>query len=170
MEMPRLPIWTKWHLQSFSCIGKRVIFLDVEAKDMQEMRELLNYVIKAKRYLKEIYYTNRDENLKADTKELVAAVIAVQRTLEHILTLKRRSKTAKRVLGDRKAEMSIRRWSAGLPRRVRDYVEKEKKLEQHHLHRYQVVLLQYLENMGTELVAWAEDIDMLREIPRIPKD
>ena len=65
---------------------------------MQEMRELLNYVIKAKRYVKEIYYTTRDENLKADAKELVAATIAVQRTLEHILVLKRRSRTAKRRL------------------------------------------------------------------------
>ncbi|MHA2068705.1 MAG: hypothetical protein ACXABY_30445 [Candidatus Thorarchaeota archaeon] len=137
---------------------------------MQEMRLLLNFIIKAKRDLKEIYYTNRDENLKADAKELVAAIIAVQRTLEQILALKRRSRTAKKVLGDRKAEMSVRRWSAGLPRRVRDYVQKEKKLEQHHLHRYQVILLQYLDNMGKELVAWAEDIDMLREIPRIPKE
>ncbi|MFX0053591.1 MAG: hypothetical protein ACFFAX_09810 [Promethearchaeota archaeon] len=137
---------------------------------MQEMIELLNYVIKAKRLIKEIYYTTRNESLKADAKELVAAIIAVQRTLEHILVLKRRSRTAKRVLGDRKAEMAVRRWSAGLPRRVRDFVEKQKKLEQHHLHKYQVVLLQYLENMGKELVAWAEDIDMLREIPRIPKE
>jgi hypothetical protein len=137
---------------------------------MQEMRLLLNFIIKAKRDLKEIYYTNRDENLKADAKELVAAIIAVQRTLEQILALKRRSRTAKKVLGDRKAEMSVRRWSAGLPRRVRDYVQKEKKLEQHHLHRYQVILLQYVDNMGKELVAWAEDIDMLREIPRIPKE
>ncbi|MFW9801573.1 MAG: hypothetical protein ACFFFC_02930 [Candidatus Thorarchaeota archaeon] len=137
---------------------------------MQEMRELLNYVIKAKRLIKEIYYTTRNESLKADAKELVAAIIAVQRTLEHILVLKRRSRTAKRVLGDRKAEMAVRRWSAGLPRRVRDYVEKQKKLEQHHLHKYQVVLLQYLENMGKEIVAWAEDIDMLREMPRIPKE
>jgi hypothetical protein len=144
--------------------------LEVEAKSMQEMRELLNYVIKAKRYLKEIYYTTRDENAKADAKELVAATIAVQKTLEQILELKRRSRTAKRVLGDRKAEMAVRRWSAGLPRRVKDYVEKQRKLEQHHLHRYQVTLLQYLENMGKELVAWAEDIDMLREIPRIPKE
>jgi len=137
---------------------------------MQEMRELLNYVIKAKRLIKEIYYTTRNESLKADAKELVAATIAVQKTLEHILILKRRSRTAKRVLGDRKAEMAVRRWSAGLPRRVRDYVEKHKKLEQHHLHKYQIVLLQYLENMGKELVAWAEDIDMLREMPRIPKE
>lgn len=137
---------------------------------MQEMRELLNYVIKAKRELKEIYYTTRDENLKADAKELVAAIIAVQRTLEQILDLKRRSKTAKRVLSDRKAEMSVRRWSAGLPRRVRDYVAKRKKLEQHHLHRYQKVLLQYLEAMGIELVSWAEDIETLREIPRLPRE
>jgi hypothetical protein len=137
---------------------------------MQEMIELLNYVIKAKRLIKEIYYTTRNESLKADAKELVAATIAVQKTLEQILVLKRKSRTAKRVLGDRKAEMAVRRWSAGLPRRVRDYVEKQKKLEQHHLHKYQVILLQYLENMGKELVAWAEDIDMLREMPRIPKD
>jgi hypothetical protein len=137
---------------------------------MQEMIELLNYVIKAKRLIKEIYYTTRNESLKADAKELVAATIAVQKTLEQILVLKRRSRTAKRVLGDRRAEMAVRRWSAGLPRRVRDYVEKQKKLEQHHLHKYQVILLQYLENMGKELVAWAEDIDMLREMPRIPKD
>ncbi|MFW9886584.1 MAG: hypothetical protein ACFFAZ_16510 [Promethearchaeota archaeon] len=137
---------------------------------MQEMIELLNYVIKAKRHIKEIYYTTRNESLKADAKELVAATIAVQKTLEQILVMKRRSRTAKRVLSDRKAEMAVRRWSAGLPRRVRDYVEKQKKLEQHHLHKYQVILLQYLENMGKELVAWAEDIDMLREMPRIPKD
>ncbi|MFW9846012.1 MAG: hypothetical protein ACFFD6_04650, partial [Candidatus Thorarchaeota archaeon] len=61
-------------------------------------------------------------------------------------------------------------WRAGLPRRVRDYVTKRKKLEQHHLHRYQGVLLQYLEAMGTELVSWAEDIETLREIPRLPKE
>ncbi len=137
---------------------------------MQEMRDLLNHVIIAKRQLKEIYYTTRDESMKGDAKDLVAATIGVQKLLEQLLETRRKSRVAKRVLGDRKAELALRRWNAGLPRRARNFFVKQKKMEQQHLHRYQQSLLEYLNSIGTELAAWVEDIETLREIPRLPKE
>ncbi|UCH03621.1 MAG: hypothetical protein JSW05_08455 [Candidatus Thorarchaeota archaeon] len=134
------------------------------------MRYLLNQVISVKRELKEIYYTTRNESTKADVKELVASTIAVQRILEQLLETKRKSKVAKRVLGDRKVELALRRWNAGFPRRARDFLTKRKKIEQQHLHRYKKPFLEYLENMGKELVSWSEDIETMREIPRLPKE
>ena len=134
------------------------------------MRHLLNQVISVKRELKEIYYTTKDESAKADVKELVASTIAVQRILEELLETKRKSRVAKRVLGDRKAELALRRWNAGFPRRARDFLTKRKKIDQQHLHRYKKPFLEYMENMGKELVSWSEDIETMREIPRLPKD
>ncbi len=134
------------------------------------MRYLLNQVISFKRELKEIYYTTRNESTKADVKELVASTIAVQRILEQLLETKRKSKVAKKVLSDRKAELALRRWNAGFPRRARDFLTKHKKVEQQHLHRYKQPFLEYLENMGKELVSWSEDIETMREIPRLPND
>ncbi|MFQ5833291.1 MAG: hypothetical protein ACE5H4_11345 [Candidatus Thorarchaeota archaeon] len=134
------------------------------------MRDLLNHVILTKRQLKEMYYTTRNESMKGDAKELVASTIAVQRLLEQLLETRRKSRVAKRVLSDRKAELALRRWNAGLPRRARNFLVKRKKIEQQHLHRYQQSLLEYLNGIGTELAAWVEDIETLREIPRLPKE
>ncbi|MHA2432809.1 MAG: hypothetical protein ACXADO_06240 [Candidatus Thorarchaeota archaeon] len=134
------------------------------------MRYLLNQVISVKRELKEIYYTTRNESTKADVKELVAATIAVQRILEQLLENKRKSRVAKRVLSDRKAELALRRWNAGFPRRARDFLAKRKKIEQQHLHLYKKSFLEYLESIGKELVSWSEDIETMREIPRLPED
>jgi len=157
-------------MQTFCYIGKRVITLEVTGWGMQEMRHLLNQVISVKRELKEIYYTTRNESTKADVKELVASTIAVQRILEQLLETRRKSRMAKRVLSDRKAELALRRWNAGFPRRARDFLRKRKNIEQQHLHRYKNSFQEYLENMGNELVSWSEDIETMREIPRLPDD
>jgi len=134
------------------------------------LTKLLTLVMTSKRNLKRVYYTQRSKEAKLDAKELVASVIGVQRLLEELLDLRRKRRAAKKVLEDRKAELTMRRWSAGLPKRVKDFVDKSKKLEQHHLTKYQQTLLDYLNGIGQELAKWIEDITTIVEIPKIPKD
>jgi len=124
----------------------------------------------AKRDLKRVYYTQRGKEAKLDSKELVASIIGVQRLLEELVDLKRKRRAAKKVLEDRKAELTLRRWSTGLPQRVKSFIEKSKKLEQQHLTKYQQSLLDYFNEIGKELASWIEDIHTLVEIPKIPKD
>ena len=104
--------------------------------------KLLTQVIAAKRDLKQIYYTSRNKESKLDAKELVAAMIGVQKLLEDLIDLSRKRRIAKKVLDDRKAELTIRRWSVGLPKRVKDFADKAKQLEQQHLNKYCESLLQ----------------------------
>ena len=134
------------------------------------LTKLLTLVMTAKRDLKRVYYTQRSAEAKLDAKELVASVIGVQRLLEELLNLRRKRRAARKVLEDRKAELTMRRWSAGLPKRVKDFVDKSKKFEQHHLTKYQQTLLDYFNGIGQELAKWIEDITTIVEIPKIPKD
>jgi hypothetical protein len=137
---------------------------------MQEIRELLTTVMTTKRKLKQIYYTTRNEETKADSKQLVVAAIGVQRIIENLMKAFKQSRTAKRVLNDRKAIMTLRRWSIGLPRRLKDYGSKHRKLDQEHLRRFKSVLLDYLQDMGTQLAAWENDIVTMKELPKMPRD
>ena len=134
------------------------------------LTKLLTLVMTAKRDLKRVYYTQRSKDSKLDSKELVATVIGVQRLLEELVDLRRKRRAAKKVLEDRKAELTLRRWSTGLPQRVKGFVDKSKKLEQQHLTKYQQSLLDYFNGIGQELAKWIEDINTLVEIPKIPKD
>jgi len=134
------------------------------------LTKLLTLVITAKRDLKRVYYTQRSKDSKLDSKELVATVIGVQRLLEELVDLRRKRRAAKKVLEDRKAELTLRRWSTGLPQRVKGFIDKSKKLEQQHLTKYQQSLLDYFNGIGQELAKWIEDINTLVEIPKIPKD
>lgn len=137
---------------------------------VHELTKLLTLVMTAKRDLKRIYYTQRGKEAKLDSKELVASIIGIQRLLEELVDLNRKRRAAKKVLEDRKAELTLRRWSTGLPQRVKGFIEKSKKLEQQHLTKYQQSLLDYINGIGTELASWIEDIHTLVEIPKIPKD
>ncbi|NWF95163.1 MAG: hypothetical protein HXY34_03390 [Candidatus Thorarchaeota archaeon] len=137
---------------------------------MQELRVFLGRVVVAKRQLKEVFYTTSEPDVKADVKQLVAAVIAVQRTLDELIELQRKSRLASKMLKDRKVELVLRKWSVGLPRRVTDYVDKKKKLKQEYLHRYQEVLLAYVEEIGRELSGWLIDIQSIRELPKTPRE
>jgi hypothetical protein len=137
---------------------------------VHELTKLLTLVMTAKRDLKRVYYTQRGKEAKLDSKELVASIIGVQRLLEELVDLKRKRRAAKKVLEDRKAELTLRRWSTGLPQRVKGFIEKSKKLEQQHLTKYQQSLLDYFNEIGKELASWIEDIHTLVEIPKIPKD
>ena len=134
------------------------------------LTKLLTLVMTAKRDLKRVYYTQRSKDSKLDSKELVATVIGVQRLLEELVDLRRKRRAAKKVLEDRKAELTLRRWSTGLPQRVKGFIDKSKKLEQQHLTKYQQSLLDYFNGIGQELAKWIEDIQTLVEIPKIPKD
>jgi len=134
------------------------------------LTKLLTLVMTAKRDLKRVYYTQRSNEAKLDSKELVASVIGVQRLLEELVDLRRKRRAAKKVLEDRKAELTLRKWSTGLPQRVNGFIDKTKKLEQHHLTKYQQSLLDYFNSMGQELAKWIEDIVTIVEIPKIPKD
>ena len=134
------------------------------------LTKLLTLVMTAKRDLKRVYYTQRSKEAKLDAKELVASVIGVQRLLEELVDLRRKRRAAKKVLEDRKAELTMRRWSTGLPQRVNGFVDKSKKLEPQHLSKFQQALLDYLNSIGQELAKWIEDIATIVEIPKIPKD
>lgn len=134
------------------------------------LTKLLTLVMTAKRDLKRVYYTQRGTEAKLDSKELVAAIIGVQRLLEELIDLQRKRRAAKKVLEDRKAELILRRWTTGLPQRVKGFIEKSRKLEQQHLTKYQQSLLDYFNEIGTELAKWIEDINTIVEIPKIPKD
>ncbi|TFG99550.1 hypothetical protein E4H12_02260 [Candidatus Thorarchaeota archaeon] len=134
------------------------------------LTKLLTLVMTAKRDLKRLYYTQRSNETKLDAKELVASVIGVQRLLEELIDLRRKRRAAKKVLEDRKAELTLRKWSTGLPQRVDGFIDKSKKLEQQHLTKYQQSLLDYFNTMGQELAKWIEDINTIVEIPKIPKE
>lgn len=134
------------------------------------LTRLLTQVMSAKRDLKHVYYTRKNKESKLDVKELVAAIIAVQKLLEDLSNLERKSRVAKKMLQDRKADLTLQRWCTGLPTRVKDFVEKSKNLEQQHLRKYQQALLQYIEGIGTELAKWIEDIITLTEIPKVPRE
>ncbi len=134
------------------------------------LTRLLTQVMSAKRDLKQVYYTRKNKESKLDVKELVAATIAIQKLLEDISDQERKNRIAKKMLQDRKAELTLQRWSTGLPTRVKDFVDKSKDLEQQHLRKYQQALLQYIEGIGTELAKWIEDIVTVTEIPHIPRE
>jgi hypothetical protein len=134
-----------------------------------ELNRLLAQIMTAKRDLKRVYYTSRNEETKLDVKDLVATTIGVQRLLEELISLRRKEKAAKKILSDKKAELIVRKWTTGLPRRSKDFVEKSRQLEQTHLRRYQEALLRYLEEIGEELAKWIEDIRTLADIPRVPR-
>jgi hypothetical protein len=123
----------------------------------------------AKRDLKRVYYTSRNQEAKLDSKELVAATITLQKLLEDLIAKRRRVRMAKKVLEDRKAELMVRRWLIGFPKRVKDFVSKSKKLDQQHLRKYQQTFLNFIDGISEELTKWVEDIETLREIPRPPK-
>ncbi|MHA2056719.1 MAG: hypothetical protein ACW979_03725 [Candidatus Thorarchaeota archaeon] len=123
----------------------------------------------AKRDLKRVYYTSRSQDAKLDAKELVAATITLQKLLEDLITKRRTIRVAKKMLEDRKAELSLRRWSMGFPRRSKDFLSKSKKLEQQHLRKYQQALVEYINGISIELTKWIEDIETLRGMPRPPR-
>jgi hypothetical protein len=135
----------------------------------RELTKLLTQVIAAKRSLKQVYYTTRSKESKLDAKELVAATIGVQKLLEELIDLSRKRRIAKKILADRKAELTINRWSLGLPKRIKDFVDKSKNLEQQHLTKFAESLLQYIDSIGQELAKWIEDIITLAEIPKPPR-
>ncbi|MFW9849858.1 MAG: hypothetical protein ACFFF4_12000 [Candidatus Thorarchaeota archaeon] len=137
-------------------------------KDMHELREFEAQVRIAKRELKEIYYTTRDENTKSDAKELVANTIVVQKSIERIIQLRRKTGAAKIILNDRKAKMNLRKWTNGLIKRVKDFKKKRSKVRQEHLTRYQEVLLKYIQQIANELNDWIIDIETMADIPKPP--
>lgn len=143
---------------------------NTHVRNMRELRSFLGKVMNAKRELKEVYYTTRSPDKKEDAKEAVAALIGVQRLTEDLIESWRNSRTAKRILSDRKAEISLKKWAMGLPKRVEDYRSKTKKLDQEKLHRFQEVLVRYTEEISQNLAAWVEDIVNLSELPRPPKE
>jgi hypothetical protein len=137
---------------------------------MHELREFQSRVIIVKRELKELFYTSRDATLKADAKQLVRASIILQKTIDDLLALNQKRRIAQKVLEDRKATLSLRKWSNGLPKRVQDYKQKQKKLSSEHSHKFQEVLLDYLGSITQELNDWIIDIETLADLPRPPKD
>jgi len=134
-----------------------------------ELENFLTRVMSSKRTLKEVYYTTRDSETKFDAKELVVATISLQKTLEDLLNIKKKVRAAHRVLEDRKAVLSLGKWTKGLTGRVDSYTKKKGKFKQDHLHKYQDSLLEYIEKINEELTKWVIDIETLSEIPRPPK-
>ena len=137
---------------------------------MHELQRFLTATISAKRNLKEIYYTARSESLKMDAKKLVVTTITIQQTIEELLTLWRKNKLAKKILQDKKAQLSLVNWTTGLPKRVEDFKQKTRKLKGDHLTRYYEILNEYLETVAASLTNWLEDIKEIRELPSVPRD
>jgi hypothetical protein len=135
---------------------------------MHELREFEGKVRIAKLDLKEIYYTSRNENMKSDAKELVANVIVIQKSIERIILLRKKTGAAKVVLNDRKARMTLRKWTNGLAKRVKDFKKKKSKVRQEHLTRYQESLLKYIKQIAEELNDWIIDIETMADIPKPP--
>ncbi|MHA1903707.1 MAG: hypothetical protein ACXADL_03575 [Candidatus Thorarchaeota archaeon] len=154
---------------SYWSTTNRVISVFCIARNMHELREFLTKVLESKRELKEVYYTTRNEDTKADAKELVVVTITLQKTVEDLLELKRKFRMATKVLTDRKAKLNLRKWKTGLPKRVKDYHKKNGKLPQEHLHRFQESLMEHIESISAELNNWVIDIETLRELPNVPK-
>ena len=115
------------------------------------LSRLLTHVMSAKRDLKRVYYTSRNEEAKLDAKELVAATITLQKLLEDLIAKRRRVKVSKKVIEYRKAELILRRWLIGFTKRVKDFISKSKKLEQQHLRKYQQTFLSFINGISEEL-------------------
>ncbi len=151
--------------QQFS---KRVILLHVMDRTMKELRDFEAQVRIAKRDLKEIYYTTRNEETKGDAKTLVASLITIQKSIERIIELQKTTRAASVVLTDRKAKMNLRKWSTGLTRRVKDFQKKKGKLAQEHLERFKDVLLKYVDEIASALNDWIIDIETMADLPSPP--
>ena len=136
---------------------------------VHSLTRLLSHVMTAKRDLKRVYYTSRNQDMKLDAKELVAATITLQRLLEDLINKRRTLRVAKKMLEDKKAELNLRKWSIGFPKRAKDFLNKSKKLEQHHLRKYQQSLVEYINGISVELTKWIEDIETLKGMPRPPR-
>ena len=136
---------------------------------MNELRTFQTKIMTAKRELKEVYYTTRNADSKADAKELVVASITLQKTVEDLITLRQKTKVARKLLEDRKATLSLRKWSTGLPKRIKDFKKKKKDMKQEHLHRFQESLLAYFDGVVDELNSWIIDIETLADLPKPPR-
>lgn len=136
---------------------------------MHELRTFQTKIMTAKRELKESYYTTRNADSKADAKELVVASITLQKTVEDLITLRQKTKVARKLLEDRKATLSLRKWSTGLPKRIKDFKKKKKDMKQEHLHRFQESLLTYFDSIVNELNSWIIDIETLADLPKPPR-
>ncbi|MHA1577611.1 MAG: hypothetical protein ACTSU3_09645, partial [Candidatus Thorarchaeota archaeon] len=126
-------------------------------------------IMTAKRELKEVYYTTRNEDSKADAKELVVASITLQKTVEELISLRQKTKVARKLMEDRKATLTLRKWSTGLPKRISDFKKKKKDMKHEHLHRFQESLITYFDGIVNELNSWITDIETLADLPKPPK-
>jgi len=137
---------------------------------MHELRDFLLRILDAKRLLKRVYYSTKNRGTKDDAKQLVVAMISVEKTINELIEVRSKHKMADKILSDRKAELSLRMWSTGLPKRVKDYMEKANKLEPEHLHQYQESLLAYTDGVARELTSWLLDIETLSDLPHPPRE
>lgn len=136
---------------------------------MHELRDFEAQVRIAKRELKEVFYTTRNEDTKSDAKLLVANMIALQKSIERIIELRRTTKATLVILGDRKAKITLKKWSTGLVRRVKEFKNKKGKLRQEHLERFKDSLLKYITEINDELNDWIIDIETMAELPKPPE-
>jgi hypothetical protein len=136
---------------------------------MSELRDFEAQVRIAKRELKEVFYTTRNEDTKSDAKLLVANMIVLQKSIERIIELRRTTRETLVVLSDRKAKITLNKWSTGLVRRVKEFKSKKGKLRQEHLERFKDSLLKYITEIIDELNDWIIDIETMAELPKPPE-
>ncbi|MEM2141868.1 MAG: hypothetical protein QXS20_03035 [Candidatus Thorarchaeota archaeon] len=137
---------------------------------MDDLEEFLTSIVNAKRKLKMIYYTGRNSDQRNDAKELIAFLIELGTKADRLVQITSESPIARKLMSDRKAELELHRWSQGLLNRTSDYVSKAKDLSYEHAHRYQLVMMEYLETIESELSKWIEEIETATGVPRPPKD
>ena len=101
---------------------------------------------------------------------LVRSVITVQKIVEELMALKKKSKPARSVIEDQKATLILERWMKGLPKRIDDFKNKRKSIESKHLSRYSTSLMKYIDKIAEELTGWVLDIETLAELPKPPEE
>lgn len=137
---------------------------------MSKLREFYEEVLSAKGALKGAYYTTRDPGAKDKARLLVRSVITVQKIVEELMALKKKSKPARSVIEDQKATLILERWMKGLPKRIDDFKNKRKSIERKHLSRYSTSLMKYIDKIAEELTGWVLDIETLAELPKPPEE
>ena len=137
---------------------------------MSKLREFYEEVLSAKGALKGAYYTTRDPGAKDKARLLVKSVVTLQKIVEELMALKKKSKPARSVIEDQKATLMLERWMKGLPKRIDGFKNKRKSMESKHLARYSTSLRKYIEKIAEALTGWVLDIDTLAELPELPDE
>ncbi len=136
---------------------------------MKELNEFYEIVLQSKSALKEIYYSFSSEQKKGIVKPLVALTIKIQQSVEDLVRAFNKSSKARAVLKDKVVSISLKKWSGGIPSRVKNII-KHKKMSPTQLSQFADSLMKYLDEIHYTLQKWNNDIRGLEDIPKPPRN